>query len=69
MAKISITAETIISTEIEIDRDGDVQAAILHLDGGHWYLSRLQEGSKWLASPRTEYPEALKRALIDMGIR
>jgi hypothetical protein len=59
---INITADTPLSIEINLDG----QQAILRLAGGTWYLTR-DTGTKWFASPRVTWPEALKRALVELG--
>ncbi len=61
--KLSINAETSISFEIEMDG----KEVILRQDGGTWYLVRGPHEWQNIAGPRVEWPEALKRALVELS--
>lgn len=69
MKPFTIRAETSMLFEIEYQHEGKPTAALLEMKHGAWQITPpLPSGVTWIARRDVEWPEALKRALVALGI-
>lgn len=66
--RITIDSHTTLCFEIVVEHEDRKTTALLEMVGGEWHLTRTpQRGSKWVAGRRIDWPEAIKRALMDLA--